>query len=658
METAIARSNAPALGWVLRISWHALAIWVLSGGLVLYLGLSGGGYDAIVRSQAAVVVWWIVLVGAACAVVPVARPNRTGWVALILFAAFLAWSAIAATWSLSAERSLDELSRLAGYLGVLVLAISTFGGRRRALAHCMGAVASAIVVIVAAALLSRLHPGLFAGARTTGALLPGASGRLSWPLNYWNALAALVALGLPLLLGLATSSRRLGAQACAAAAIPALALCGYLTFSRGGAVAAAAGVLAFIALAPDRIPKLGTLLAAAIGSAGLIAGAAQRHAIEKGLTGADATAQGKQLLIAIVLVCAGVGLTQLAIGLAARHANRPRLMQVSVAQSRALLATAVVVLAVVFVAASGPRRLSDAWTQFKAPSTAQLLSNRSLSRFGSVSGNGRYTYWQVGVKAMPGHWLGGFGPGSFQLVWLPRATVASYVRNAHSLYVETLVEVGVVGLIVLAAFLLFVLAAAVRRVVRSRFEQRTLAAAVTAALFAFVVAAASDWFWQVPVLPSVFLLLAGAVLAPRRRRRRNAPSRSRGSDWAVRTATIAAAVICLLVIAIPMAGTAKLRESQAAAAAGNDQVALADARSALRVEPDSASAQLQVALVLELMRDVPGAVKAAQAATASEPDNWQTWLILSRLQAEAGAPQAAIAAMRRARALDPQSFLF
>ena len=35
----------------------ALATWVLAGGLVLYLGLDGGGYDVIVSSQAGVIVW-------------------------------------------------------------------------------------------------------------------------------------------------------------------------------------------------------------------------------------------------------------------------------------------------------------------------------------------------------------------------------------------------------------------------------------------------------------------------------------------------------------------------------------------------------------------------------------------------------------------------
>ena len=74
--------------------------------------------------------------------------------------------------------------------------------------------------------LSRLRPDLFPAAQQTSSFLPGTQGRLGWPLNYWNALGALVALGLPLVLSIATSARTLRAQAAAAAGIPILALCG------------------------------------------------------------------------------------------------------------------------------------------------------------------------------------------------------------------------------------------------------------------------------------------------------------------------------------------------------------------------------------------------------------------------------------------------
>ena len=147
-----------------------------------------------------------------------------------------------------------------------------------------------------------------------------------------------MALGLPLLLAIATSARTLWAQAAAAAAIPIVTLCGYLTFSRGGAVSAAAGLLAFLLLSPERVGKLATALVTAAGSAALILASVHRPAIEQGLTNPAAHHQGDTLLVAVLLVCAGVALAQTGVGLAVRHGTPPRWLTPTPARARALLA--------------------------------------------------------------------------------------------------------------------------------------------------------------------------------------------------------------------------------------------------------------------------------------------------------------------------------
>jgi predicted Zn-dependent protease len=113
-----------------------------------------------------------------------------------------------------------------------------------------------------------------------------------------------------------------------------------------------------------------------------------------------------------------------------------------------------------------------------------------------------------------------------------------------------------------------------------------------------------------------------------------------------------------LAIGIPLATTSAVRQSQAAAASGDLAAALNDSRSAVRIEPGAASAQIQTALVLELRGDIGGALAAAHHATSDEPTNWSTWLIASRLEAEAGHPTAALASYRRARSLNPRSPIF
>jgi O-antigen ligase len=663
VATHPARAYPPVLK---RIDPPAVATWVLGFGLVLYLAVKGGGYDIVVRDQVGVVIWWIVLLAAAWAILPAGRLTRVAWVGLGLFAGLTVWTAIASTWSLSSERSLQELSRVATYLGILLLAVAIHRDRSRALRQTAGAVGAAIAAVAILALISRLFPGTFPSAETTGAFIHGAEPRLGWPLNYWNGLAALIAIGLPLLLAVATTARTLWGQAAAAAAIPVVALCAYLTASRGGAVAIGFALLAFLVFAANRIPKLATMVVAGGGSAILIAGAVHRGAIQHGLTGHATSVQGRQLVVTIVLVCAGVAVAQLGIGLAARHGTLPRILRIPRRPAQALLGAGLAAAIVIGLAAGVPSKLSHAWHDFKNSSGA--INGTSLgSRFSSFNGNGRYQYWQVAVQQTSDHRLKGSGPGTFQLVWLPHATRhGGFVTNAHSLYVETLSEAGVVGLVLLIGFFAVVLGAAIAVVVRSRDGERTLAAGATAALVAFLVGASVEWLWQLPVMPAAVMLVAAAVLAPAAVRRpvhalkedRSAEEPGGRNRLFVRLGLVLTAIASLAAIAVPLATASDLRSSQNAAATGNTGAALTDAQNAARIEPGAASPRLQEALVLELQHRYPAALAAALHATRDEPQNWSSWLVLSRVEAEAGHPKASIAAFKRARSLNRYSPIF
>ena len=650
MESVITRWASPWARLSRRLDPGAISAWLLAGGIVLYLAIDGGGYDILVSSQVGIVVWWIVLVGVAWGLLPVSRLSAGARPALALFGGFVIWTAIASTWSLSSERSFQSLSQVTVYLGILVLGLAVQRDRDRAVHHTINALATAIVIVAALAVASRLWPGLLAGTTQTSSFLPGVEKRLAWPLNYWNALAALVALGLPLLLSIATTARTLRVQAAAAAAIPLLALCEYLTFSRGGAVAGAAGLLAFFVLAQERLAKLATLLLCAVGSGVLIAGAVHRSALELGFANHAARNEGATLFVSLLLVCAGVAVAQVGIGLAARHGSPPALPIVSPARAWRLALAGTIVCVAVALAADAPSRLSHAWKDFKNPDAA-ALHDSSIERFGTISSNGRYEMWKVAFDATGPHVLGGSGPGTYQLLWLPRAPYYSYVENAHSLYFETLSDVGIVGLALLLGFFAVVLRVAFRLVARSRYEARARLAAVAAAMVAFLVSAGTDWIWQVPALPAAVLLLIAAVLAPRR-------DSTFAGTAAVRVAAASGAVLALIAIAVPLSTANAVQQSQVAASRGDPAAALADARTAARIEPDAASPQIQLALVLELQRDYRAAVVAARRATTDEPDDWSAWLVRSRLEAESGHARAAVSAYVRARSLNPRSPLF
>jgi len=552
------------------------------------------------------------------------------------------------SWSSSSERSVAEVGLIATYLGVFALAIASQGADR--LRRTTGAIATAIVVVGALALLSRLHPSWFP-ANQTAQFLPGTQSRLNYPVNYWNGLAALIAIGIPLALTGAMQARWLAVRAIAAAAVPALILTAFYTYSRGGALEVAIALVVLIALHPRRLSLVPTMTISVLASAILIAAATQRDALGNGLSTAAAHSQGNEMLAITLVVCTGAGLVQVAIGLVARHGLGPR---VSISRRRAAISFAAIiaVAAVVAVAAGLPGYLSDRWHDFKNPTGA---GQPNAQRFDSASGNGRYQYSKAAFDQNATDPVIGTGPGTFEYWWSEHGTIPGFVRNAHSLYFETLGELGIVGLALIATFVFSPIVVGVRKAVRADPKRRGALAGAIASCAAFATAAAVDWVWQIAVIPVAFLLLAAAILTagvypPAGVR----PVRSA----ATRAGLVGLGVVALVVIAIPLASTEKVRASQAAVNSHDLSGALSDAQAAANIAPYAASPKLQAALVLELQGNLPSAISAAREATHAESTNWRTWMVLSRLEAERGDTSGAIAAYRKARSLDPHSPLF
>lgn len=674
MAVALGRQRLRAAEWLQarRQMTQALSTWVLTLALVLYLAFNSGGYAFATymptAAEVGIVVWWIVAVSAAWGLLPAIRPRGSARASILLFVGFMAWTALGITWSISAGRSFDDLALVSCYLGILVLAVQIHREREEALRRTVAAVATAIVVIAVIAVASRLWPHLFSGSQTANATakkLPGSAARLSWPLGYWNGLGALMAIGLPLLLGLATSARARWARSVAAAAVPVLALCAALTQSRGSLVEAAVGVAVFIALAPQRATKLVTCAITACGGALLVAYGLHRHAIKYNL-GPSHSHQAWMLALATVVVCACVGLAHAGADRMRARITLPGLLSPTPRQARIALAAAVVLLVIIGLAAHGPAHISHAWNSFKSTSGANTANH-----FASGGGEGRYQFWVAGIDSAKSHPFTGSGPGTFQLDWLPRATTAPYTVNAHSLYVETYTELGLVGFVLLAAFLITALVVLIRQAIGSHAEDRVRAAAAAAALTAFLMGAAIDWLWQLPAVVAVVLLLIAAAVTPReevimqtpdsRPAGAAMPTRWRVRDWQMRVATVVVGLACIFAAAYPLDADQAIASSQAItnsnhASAGETAAAISDARHAVAVEPDSAAAQQQLAVSLGDAGKYRAAVTAARAATLAEPQGWSNWWVLGQLYADLGRGSAAKSANMRGRSLNPQFY--
>jgi hypothetical protein len=638
----------------LRPDLPAIGGWALGFALVGYLSLANGGYETVVRDQVGVAVWWLVLLGALAGLVP-GRLPRPAWLAVGLLAAFCLWTGLATTWSESKERTVTELGRNATYLGLLVLALAAQS--RTGARNVLAGVACAIAGVGCLAVLSRLHPAWFP--RNDQAQYLGNARRLAYPLNYWNGLAALLAMGVPLLLAFAGGARRIAVQASAAAAVPVLVLGIWLTLSRGGALALGVGMIAFLALAPDRVARVATVAVCAAGSAIVVAAADARPLVQDAARTAQAHDQAHELLAVVVLAAAGVGLVQVAIGLAARHAIRPAWLCPSRRQTAALMAVAVAVAAATAVAAGAPAALQNTWDEFRAPpSTVAGTSERDLlARLQSATSRGRYQYWEAAADAQRTDPWRGIGPGTFELWWARNGTTQGFVRDAHSLYAESLGELGLVGLALVAGVLLTLLVVGAARALRAPPELRILLAGATATIAVFATTAAYEWVWELAALVSAMLVVGAAVLAgtttppppePPSRRRARVP----------RLIVAIFALAALPAVAVPLASAVAVRGSQRAVHDGRLAEALHEAADAERLQPYAATPWLQQALIAEEGGDLGTARTAVRNATSREPTNWRPWLIRARIEALAGNGASAVDAYRRARALNPRSAIF
>jgi len=648
-----------------RRDWGEVATWLLAALLVVYLGLKHGGYDPIPRDQLGIAIWWAVLVGVAVEALPVPGRTRASLAALGLLAGFALWTALSLGWSQSSERTATELARVSTYLGVLALGTCMVTRRRGAARHVLGGVTFGLALLAALGALSRLHPAWFP-AYELGKVLPGIEieRRLGYPLGYSSGVGAMAGMTLPLLLAATAWPKTLATQALSAAAIPIAGLTLYMATSGTGAAVAGTAVLAFLILSPDRVPKLLTLAVGAGGGAILAAAVASRDALARGLPTTAAEQQGTEVLWIALAVCAAVALAQVLIGLAVRRSDRPSLIGID--RREALIATAAVLaLALpIAIAAGAPHEVSHRWEVFKSRSGGSSDEPSGASAILDFHGAGRYQFWQAAVDASETASWKGIGPGSFEFWWIQHGSYRGYVRNAHSLYLENLAELGIPGLLLIAGFIFSVLGIGATRSMRAPPDERLPLAAATAGAAGFAMAAALDWVWQLGALPIAFMLLAAVAVSGfslresrsgRQRRRRR--THRRHVSWAQRLAVAAVAIAAIAAIWPSLRAATEMRQSWIDASHGDLSAALEHARSAADAESGAALPKLQEALVLERQGRLEAAAAAARAATEKEAANWRTWFILARLEAERGRIDPALRAFDRAHRLNPTSGL-
>ena len=623
---------------------------------VVGLAFADGAYTLTARGILAVAVWWAIIIGLGLALLPFRRPTREAYITGGLLATLGALAALSIAWSLSPERSFVEFDRIALYLGIFILAV--LAGTRDNLTRWTDGFAIGIAAVGLLALASRLFPALPGGDEALSRIDP--QRRLAFPFGYWNALGVMLAMGLPLLLRTAVAARSLVARGLAVGVVPALSAASFLTGSRGAIGAALVGVAVLLILAQ---PRAGVIWAAVCAGAGSVALVAITLTVRDGLVDSTADAPalaaalGRSFAVVALAVCLLAGLAY-AGGIAVARARglSPPKPHLGAAGKAALGALAVVAVAGA-VAAADPGRVLDGFKRLGFDRGERALD------LVSAAGGGRYQFWSAAVAEFQAYPVAGGGAGSYEVWWAANPEFPYFVRNAHSLYLETLAELGPGGLALLLGALGYGLLTALRRLRGRTGAERVTVAALAATLLAWAFAAAIDWMWEMPLVTGVAILCLGLMTGPAAAPRawasapvEQATARARRGrrSFNVGVAVIAAAWLVICAQGALLLSHLRLEDSRSAAARGDFDAAAHAARGARTLQPWAGTPYRQLALIEEDRGNPDGARRFIEAAIEREPGNFELWQIAARIETAAGNTEAAQRRLERSISLNPR----
>jgi O-Antigen ligase len=617
------RAVAPDLG-------H-LAIGVGAAAGIVALGAADGGYFPPAWGWTALVALWVVV-----AWLFLGRAALHGGRLAAVFAGGLtglaAWTWLSLAWTDNTVQTVLEGFRMLAYAGVaaaLVLVV-----RRDAAPALIRGVLAAIALVSTYGLATRLFPDRL------GTYDPISGYRLSEPLGYWNGLGIFVAMGLLLALGAVARERSTALRATAAAVFVLLVPALYFTFSRGAWIALALGIVAAVALDPRRLQLLVALLVVGIPGL-LIAWIGSRS---EALTTQDsplsaAADQGPEVAVFTVILAAVAALGSVALAWAERRFVPGRTLRLVFALAVAL---AVVGAATgVVIRFGGPVEMVErAYDAFQTPPPAdpEDLGERLFT----FSGSYRPELWESAWNQFTANPVLGQGAGTYEQHWLEERPIPHKVRDAHNLYLETLGELGPLGLALLLAALAVPLAAAVGA------RGHPLAAGVFGAYVAYVLHAAVDWDWELPALTIAAIACGAALLALR------TPGDAEvmpGLRARVAAGIVAAVLAGVAFVGLVGSSAVSASEDAATTQAPDWDEAEDEARKGERWAPWSSEPWQRLGEAQLGREDLAGARESFRRAIDKEPVEWLLWFRLA--EASSGADRRA--ALDEAQRLNPLS---
>ena len=435
-------------------------------------------------------------------------------------------------------------------------------------------------------------------------------------MGYWNAFGILAGIGTLVALGLAARSGPI-VRCLAAASTVALMLTLYFTYSRGAWIAFFAGLAISVAVDRKRLQLItvGFVLAPWPIVAIWVASTSPALTHQGSGLGA-AVADGHGLAVIALLLAVGAAITILVFDWLEAAVKVPYGLR------RVYAGVLLFVLASVLIAISGryglpPTLAKKAYHTFNGEDTVDTSGNLN-SRLFTLAGNGRQEQIHTAGQLIASHPILGSGAGTYDEYWFQHRRYNTVVHDAHNLYLETLGEMGPMGLFLLVLVLGAPLAAL------RRARSAPLAGALCGGYVAYLVHAAVDWDWEMPTVTLTALFLGVALLAAARREGEPRPLR-RGLRWPALAGTAALFGFALL----GLLGNSAVSASSKARSAGDYAEAKADAQRAMHFAPWSFEPWRKLGEAQYLSGDVAAARVNFRKAVAKDPNDWTLWYELA-----------------------------
>jgi hypothetical protein len=385
----------------------------------------------------------------------------------------------------------------------------------------------------------------------------------------------------------------------------------YFTFSRASWIALGVGLGSAILLDPRRLQLVTVALVLACAPAVGVAVAFRSEALTRlGATVEDASHEGHRLAGVLFALAIFNGLVALALAYAEGRLVIPS--RVRRAYTVVLAVAALLAISAAFVRFGSPptlaRRVHDSILK-PAPTTSEDLNNRLFN----LSSRGRVTGWKVARRDATEHPVLGSGAGTFELYWLEHRPSRMKIRDAHSLYLETLAELGPVGLAILCLALALPVAGAIRA------RRHALVPAALGAYVAYLVHAGVDWDWEMTAV-TITALLSGTAALVRSRSDSEVPLSRRWSFGLVGVPLTLAAIGF-----IGVNGNGALSDAREDANAGRWAASEADAKKAQPWLPWSSDPWQMVGEAQLARGDRSAAEKSFRTAISKDPNDPDLW---------------------------------